>query len=45
MDMATGDTRAVEFTSSREGDSPVLPGLLAQLPPDQPIGTITADGA
>jgi hypothetical protein len=45
MDMATGDIRAVEFTSSREGDSPVLPGLLAQLPPDQPIGTITADGA
>ena len=45
MDMATGDIRAVEFTSSREGDSPVLPGLLAQLPPDQPIGTIMADGA
>ncbi len=28
MDTATGDIRAVEFTSSREGDSPVLPGLL-----------------
>jgi len=45
MDTATGDVRAVEFTSSREGDSPVLPGLLAQIPSDQPIGTVTADGA
>jgi hypothetical protein len=45
MDAATGDIRAVEFTSSREGDSPVLPGLLAQIPAEQPIGTVTADGA
>lgn len=45
MDTATGDVRGVEFTSSREGDSPVLPGLLAQIPADQPIGTVTADGA
>jgi len=42
LDTATGDVRAVEF--SREGDSPVLPGLLAQIPPDQPVGTVTADG-
>lgn len=45
MDKATGDIWAVEFTSSREGESEVLPGLLAQFPSDQPIGTITADGA
>jgi hypothetical protein len=45
MDTATGDIRAVEFTPSREGDSPVLPDLLAQIPADQPIGTVTADGA
>jgi Transposase DDE domain len=45
MDVATGDIRAVEFTSSGEGDSPVLPGLLAQIPLEQPIGTVTADGA
>ncbi len=45
MDAATGDIRAVEFTPSREGDSPVLPGLLAQIPVDQPIGTVTGDGA
>ena len=45
MDVATGDIRGVEFTSSQQGDSPVLPGLLAQIPADQPIGTVTADGA
>ena len=45
MDVATGDIRAVEFTPSREGDSPVLPDLLAQIAADQPIGTVTADGA
>jgi hypothetical protein len=45
MDTASGDIRAVEFTSSREGDSPVLLDLLAQIPSDQPIGTVMADGA
>lgn len=45
MDVATGDIRGVEFTSSREGDSPVLPDLLAQIPPAEAIGTVTADGA
>lgn len=45
MDTATGDIRAVEFTSSREGDSPVLPDLLDQIPPDQEIGSVTGDGA
>lgn len=45
MDVATGDIRGVEFTSSQKGDAPVLPNLLAQIPADQPIGTVTADGA
>jgi len=45
MDAATGDIRAAEFTPSREGDSPVPPDLLDQIPPDQRIGTVTADGA
>ena len=45
MDAGTGDIRAVEFTSSREGDSPVLPDLLDQIPPNEPIGTVTGDGA
>ena len=31
MDTATSDIRAVEFTPSREGDSPVLPDLLSQI--------------
>ena len=45
MDTATSDIRAVEFTPSREGDSPVLPDLLDQFPPDEQIGTVTGDGA
>ena len=45
MDPATSDIRAVEFTSSRDGDSPVLPDLLGQIPEDEQIGTVTADGA
>lgn len=39
MDTATSDTRAVEFTPSRDGDSPVLPDLLDQIPDDEPVGT------
>ncbi|WP_370159470.1 IS5 family transposase [Limimaricola soesokkakensis] len=45
MDTATSDIRAVEFTPSRDGDSPVLPDLPEQIPDDEPIGTVTADGA
>lgn len=30
MDTETGNIGAVEFTSSRQGDSPLLPDLLAQ---------------
>jgi hypothetical protein len=36
---------AVEVTSSNIGDAPTLPKLLSQIPPDQDIGTVTADGA
>ena len=32
MDTETGDILAVEFTSSHEGDSALLPDLLAQIP-------------
>ena len=45
MDTETGDIRAVEFTSSRQGDSPLLPELLAQIPEGEEIATVTADGA
>ena len=45
MDITTSDTRAVEFTLSRNGDSPVLPDLLGQIPVGENISTVTADGA
>jgi hypothetical protein len=45
MDTATSDIRAVEFTPSSVGDSPVLPDLLDQIPEGEGIGTVTADGA
>ncbi|KEO50584.1 IS5 family transposase, partial [Thioclava indica] len=45
MDTETGDIRAVEFTSSRQGDSPLLPDLLSQIPEGEEIATVTADGA
>ncbi|RWR16321.1 IS5 family transposase [Sinirhodobacter populi] len=57
MDTATGDIRAVEFTSSDKGDiepvsatgssepARVLPHLLDQIPVDEQIGTVTGDGA
>jgi hypothetical protein len=45
MDAATSDIRAVEFTPGREGDSPVLPDLPGQIPQDEDIGTVIADGA
>ncbi|SDK92036.1 Transposase DDE domain-containing protein [Aliiruegeria lutimaris] len=32
MDTTTPDIRAVEFTPSRDGDSPALPDLLEQIP-------------
>ena len=44
MDTATSDIRAVEFTPSSDGDSPVLPELLGQIPEGEEIGTVTADG-
>jgi hypothetical protein len=37
--------RAVEVTGSNIGDAPMLPELLNQIPPDQDIGSVTADGA
>ncbi|RLL71944.1 IS4/IS5 family transposase [Sinirhodobacter hankyongi] len=45
MDTVTGDIRAVEFTSSRQGDSSILPELLSQIPDGENIDTVTTDGA
>jgi len=39
------EIRAVEFTTSDVGDAPMLPELLNQIPPDQEIASVTADGA
>lgn len=45
IDEETLDIRAVEITGSNIGDAPMLPELLDQIPPDQKIGRVTADGA
>jgi len=41
----TLEIRAIEVTSSSIGDAPMLPDLLEQIPSDEEIGTVTADGA
>ena len=45
IDEQTLEIRAAEFTTSDIGDAPMLPELLKQIPPDQPIASVTADGA
>ena len=45
MDEETLEIRAVGVTTSNVGDAPMLPDLLEQIPPDQEIATVTADGA
>lgn len=45
IDETTLEVRAVEITDSRTGDAPMLPELLNQIPDDQEIGSVTADGA
>ena len=45
IDEETLEVRAVEVTGSKIGDAPVLSDLLNQIPPDQAIGSVTADGA
>ena len=44
IDEKTLEIRAAEFTTSNVGDAPMLPELLDQIPPDQEIGSVTADG-
>lgn len=41
MDTATSNIQAVEFTPSRDGDSPVLPDLLEQISVDENISVAT----
>jgi hypothetical protein len=45
IDEETLEVRAVEVTGSNIGDAPTLPELLNQIPSDQDIGSVTADGA
>ena len=45
IDAETLEIRAIEITGSRIGDAPMLPDLLNQIPADQPLGRVTADGA
>ena len=48
IDAQTLEVQAVEVTGAGVGDAPMLPGLLAQIPPDQDIATgelANADGA
>ena len=39
------EVRAIEVTRSSIGDAPILPDLLDQIPLDQELGSVTADGA
>ena len=45
IDAQTLEIRAADLTTSDVGDAPVLPELLDQIPPDQEIVSVTADGA
>lgn len=45
IDEQTLEVRAVEITGSNIGDAPMLPEMLDQIPPDQDVGSVTADGA
>ncbi len=45
IDEETLEVRAIEVTTSNVGDAPILPELLSQIPNEQDIGSVTADGA
>ena len=45
IDELTLEIRAVEVTGNHIGDAPVLHDLLSQIPAEQEIGSVTADGA
>jgi len=45
IDEHTLEVRAVEITGSHIGDAPVLPDLLSQIPAEEEIASVTADGA
>lgn len=45
IDEKSLEIRAAEFTTSDVGDAPMRPELVDQIPPEQQIGSVTADGA
>ncbi len=45
IDEGTLEIRVIEVTTSDVGDAPMLPGLLDQISSDQPLASVTADGA
>ena len=45
IDAQTLEIRAIEVTSSSVGDAPMLPELLAQIPPNEHVATVSGDGA
>ena len=45
IDAQTLEIRAVEITDNSVGDAPVLPELLTHIPDDEPLASVSADGA
>jgi hypothetical protein len=45
VDAQTLEIRAIEVTDNAIGDSPMLPQLLAQIPEDELLCSVSADGA
>jgi hypothetical protein len=45
IDAQTLEIRAVEVTDNSVGDTPMLPELIGQIPADEPIASVSADGA
>jgi hypothetical protein len=45
IDAETLEIRAIKITGNGVGDAPILPALLAQIPADEPIASVSGDGA
>ncbi len=45
IDARTLEVRAIEVTDNAIGDAPMLPELLSQIPRDEPIASVSGDGA
>lgn len=45
IDAHTLEIRAIEVTDNSVGDAPMLPALLAQIPPGDPVASVSGDGA